>query len=104
MHIGRLARPFAYPVLAVVILAASAARSSAQGHDDHPGAVSPHPPTRQENALVSAVRDATARFKSVRSVDGPGEGYQLAFGCVSGGEFGAMGLHYVNMSLVDGDV
>ena len=104
MYIGRLARPFAYSMLAMLILVAPATWSSAQGHDDHPGAISSQPPTRQQNALVSAVRDATARFKNVRSVDGPGEGYQLAFGCVSGGEFGAMGLHYVNMSLVDGDV
>ncbi|MEX2126491.1 MAG: hypothetical protein WD795_21530 [Woeseia sp.] len=28
------------------------------------------------------------------------EGYQLAFGCVSGPDVGAMGLHYVNMALV----
>ena len=35
---------------------------------------------------------------------GPGEGYELMFGCVSGGDFGAMGLHYVNVSLVDGEV
>jgi hypothetical protein len=104
MYIRRLARLFAYSALAMLVLVASTTRGSAQGHDGHPGAISSQPPTRQQNALVSAVRDATARFKNVRSVDGPGEGYQLAFGCVSGGEFGAMGLHYVNMSLVDGDV
>ena len=28
------------------------------------------------------------------------EGYQLMFGCVSGADSGAMGLHYVNMPLV----
>ena len=54
----------------------------------------PHKPTQQKE-LVQAVRDATARFKNVSSVDGPGEGYALMFGCVSGGDFGAMGLHYV---------
>jgi hypothetical protein len=106
MQIGRSARPLAHLLLAALMVSTSATRGSAQGHDDHgPGVVStPHKPTSQENALVSAVRDATARFKNVTSVDGPGEGYALAFGCVSGGDFGAMGLHYVNMSLVDGDV
>ena len=33
------------------------------------------------------------------------EGYALQFGCVSGGDYGAMGLHFVNGSLVgDGEV
>jgi hypothetical protein len=33
------------------------------------------------------------------------EGYHLAFGCVSGPDSGAMGLHYVNMALVgDGEL
>ena len=31
---------------------------------------------------------------------GRGEGYQLLFGCVSGPDTGAMGLHYVNLPLV----
>jgi hypothetical protein len=33
------------------------------------------------------------------------EGYHLLFGCVSGPDSGAMGLHYVNLSLVgDGEL
>jgi hypothetical protein len=105
MHIRRLARPLMYPLLATLMLGASGTRSSAQGHDDHPGAIAHSQRlTGAENALVNAVRDATARFKDVTSPEGPGEGYSLAFGCVSGGDFGAMGLHYVNMALVDGDV
>jgi hypothetical protein len=86
------------------MLSASARLAGAQGHDDH-GPSQPHKTTPQENALVKAVRDATERFRNVTSVAGPGEGYELSFGCVSGGDFGAMGLHYVNMSLVgDGEV
>jgi len=77
----------------------------AQGHDHAGNTMSQsHQPTAQEGALVQAVRQATERFKNVTSVSGPGEGYELAFGCVSGGDFGAMGLHYVNMSLVDGEM
>lgn len=107
MHIGRSTGLLAPSLLAALVLALSPAHSSAQHHDDHAaGAVAqPHKPTREESAVVGAVRDATARFKNVTSIDGPGEGYALNFGCVSGGDFGAMGLHYVNMTLVgDGEI
>jgi hypothetical protein len=106
MHIGRPSRLFAYSLIAAVVFSASATAAAAQGHDDHGAAVSgAHAPTAQQNALVKAVRDATERFKNVTSVAGPGEGYELSFGCVSGGDFGAMGMHYVNMALVgDGEI
>jgi len=48
--------------------------------------------------LVKVVRDATRRFRDVNQA--MAEGYQLMFGCVSGPDDGAMGLHYVNMELV----
>lgn len=48
--------------------------------------------------LVRTVRDATRRFKDVAQAEA--EGYHLLFGCVSGPDDGAMGLHYVNMELV----
>jgi hypothetical protein len=47
---------------------------------------------------VQVVRDATERFKNVSAA--MAEGYQLQFGCVSGSDSGAMGLHYVNGDLV----
>ena len=54
-------------------------------------------------ALVKVVREATERFRDVEVAKS--EGYELTFGCVSGGEYGAMGLHYVNFNLVlDGGV
>ena len=52
----------------------------------------------QASALVHVVRDATARFHDVAVAEQ--EGYFLQFGCVSGPDFGAMGMHYVNMPLV----
>jgi hypothetical protein len=107
MHVGGSRASLSHSPLTLVVLAASPALSYAQGHDGHaPGTIAPpHKPTREESAVIKAVQDATARFKNVTSVDGPGEGYALNFGCVSGGEFGAMGLHYVNMELVgDGDI
>src|SRR6476469_3696611 len=55
------------------------------------------------NALVKVVREVTAPFKNVAAAEAAG--YGLAFGCVSGPDAGAMGLHYVNMALVgDGEI
>ena len=58
---------------------------------------------RNLNALVQAVREATERFKDVTAAEN--EDYHLLFGCVSGPDVGAMGLHYVNLPLVfDGEL
>ena len=55
------------------------------------------------NALVQIVRQATERFRDVGVAEA--EEYKLLFGCVSGSDWGAMGLHYVNMALVlDGEL
>jgi hypothetical protein len=48
--------------------------------------------------LVKIVRENTERFKDVAVAEA--EGYSLQFGCVSGPDAGAMGLHYVNFPLV----
>jgi hypothetical protein len=56
----------------------------------------------QANALVKIVRDSTERFKDVKVA--MAAGYALQFGCVSGDDFGAMGLHYVNGDLVKSGV
>ena len=54
-------------------------------------------------ALVKVVRQATERFKDVAVAEA--EGYALQFGCVTGSDSGAMGLHYVNGPLVmDGEL
>src|SRR5262245_14510100 len=52
--------------------------------------------------LVQIVRDATERFRDVRVAES--EGYALQFGCVSGSDSGAMGLHFVNGSIVGSGV
>ena len=49
-------------------------------------------------ALVRTVREATERFKDVTVAEA--EGYHLQFGCVSGPDSGAMGMHFVNVPLV----
>src|SRR3954471_18905814 len=71
----------------------------AQDAHSHPGA-----PTREwerrsdPGALIKIVRDSTERFKDVKTAEA--EGYGLSFGCVSGPDSGAMGLHYVNGNLL----
>jgi hypothetical protein len=53
--------------------------------------------------LVRVVRAATARFFNAAAAEA--ENYHLLFGCVSGPDFGAMGMHFVNMELVgDGEI
>jgi hypothetical protein len=49
-------------------------------------------------ALIKTVREATERFKDVSAAKAAG--YELKFGCVTGPDSGAMGLHYVNFPLV----
>ena len=81
------------------ILVLSAASVPREALADHPaehaqsGKVRPH-----TGDLVRTVREATRRFQDVNQATA--EGYQLLFGCVSGPDDGAMGLHYVNLSLV----
>jgi hypothetical protein len=54
--------------------------------------------TNQANALIRAVREATDRFQDVSAAQAAG--YYLQFGCVSGSDSGAMGMHFVNGALV----
>ena len=53
-------------------------------------------------ALIKVVRDSTERFKDVKVA--LAEGYALQFGCVSGPDDGAMGLHYVNSTYVNSGI
>lgn len=89
----------------LVLMNVGASRALAQVHS--------HVPTPQQSemtqddqsnatALVKIVRDSTERFKDVAVAEA--EGYTLQFGCVSGDDFGAMGLHYVNGDLVNSGV
>ena len=71
-----------------VLAATSALPHDDKGRDDKSRA----------GELVRIVRDSTARFRDPAAAEA--EGYQLQFGCVTGPDLGAMGLHYVNMSLV----
>src|SRR5215831_13999985 len=108
-----LVRTFAvkvgYSVAAALILLGSApARALAQDGHMHAPAIQEKDltPLQQAriNELVQVVRDVTGPFRDDPRL-AEAANYFLGFGCVSGGDFGAMGLHYINMDLVgDGEI
>jgi len=64
---------------------------------------SPHASHAAPAKLVQDVRKATRRFLDVNNA--APAGYGPAFGCVTGPDHGAMGIHYVNGALVgDGEI
>jgi hypothetical protein len=86
---------FTFSVVGVLAVAGLSA-SPALAADEHDHGSTP-------NALVKLVREITEQYKDVAAAKAAG--YALAFGCVSGPDTGAMGLHYVNMPLVlDGEI
>ena len=104
----RLATRITSSMFGVLVLAGfspALVRAQADSTKTHPSQHRTATATPKSDAvgLVKVVRDSTRRFRDVSVAKA--EGYELAFGCVSGGESGAMGLHYVNMSLVgDGEL
>jgi hypothetical protein len=85
MNVKRIAPYVGSCVLSVLVA------SSALSHDDRND-------RNQAGELIKLVREATVRFRDAAAAEA--EGYHLLFGCVTGPDSGAMGLHYVNMGLV----
>jgi hypothetical protein len=98
MKIARLATQFQHLMLALVLMGGGPQGALAQNGHSHPATAQPQQLTPAQGALLKLVRDNTERFKDVSAAEA--EGYSLLFGCVSGPDAGAMGLHYVNLSLV----
>ena len=104
MKVGRFSTKFLYSIIGALVLI-TAGSSHAFAQDDHSHQTTDHheqttAQKKQASALVKAVRQATAQFQHHSDPD-----HVLQFGCVSGGEFGAMGMHFVNGTLVsDGQV
>jgi hypothetical protein len=107
MKIRRVGMQLGYSLVGfVVLMSAWPARALAQ-HDRTHALTSQTHETQdrksQASAFVKVVRESTERFRDVSVAEA--EGYALQFGCVSGSDWGAMGLHYVNGSLVgDGEL
>jgi hypothetical protein len=82
---------------ALAAVLAGGVTHQALGHDGHEGNQDARG-REHSGELVRAVRESTRRFRNVDQAKA--EGYLLMFGCVSGPDDGAMGLHYVNLTLV----
>jgi len=98
MKIERFGYRFHYLAIALTVVSLGTQQVQAQAGHSHQTTTQSQKLTRAQGALLQVVRDATERFKDVSVAEG--EGYHLAFGCVTGPDAGAMGLHYVNMALV----
>src|SRR3954468_5956645 len=103
--VRRFAKQFQFSMIALALINAIPSRALAQ--EDHSHAPAPQQEMTQEQhrnagALLKIVRESTERFQDVKVAEN--EGYALQFGCVSGDDFGAMGLHYVNGALVNSGV
>ena len=103
---GRLATHVTYSLFGVLVLTglnatsagaqtAQTATFSSQHHEAE------RAQTTKATGLVKVIRESTARFRDVSVAEA--EDYHLLFGCVSGEDAGAMGLHYANTSLVFDD-
>jgi hypothetical protein len=94
-HILRVALLSSLAATALFASDDGAARDSEQAHAGHEHAA----PAK----LVQIVRDATRQFIDVNAATAAY--YGPAFGCVSGPDHGAMGVHYINGALVgDGEI
>jgi len=96
---GKIAHSVAASVIvAVVVVGAWSARPLAHDDHSHPGASTGESDDHPHGALVQAVREATETFHDPAFAQAAG--YAPLFGCVSGPDRGAMGLHFVNFPLV----
>ncbi len=80
-------RPLLVCTLAATVGLLAAPGDPQQEHDGH------SVPAK----LVQAVRNATMQYTNVNAATAAG--YQPLFGCVSGPDQGAMGIHYINLAL-----
>jgi hypothetical protein len=79
-------------LLSGVTAAPPARAQSAMAGMDHDAPVSAR--------LVQTVQDATRKYLNVNNATGAG--YAPFLGCVTGPDYGAMGIHYVNGALLNG--
>src|SRR5438105_4765206 len=85
------------PAATLLVTVAAAQHTTASDHD-HEGLGHGAPAK-----LVATVRNATQQYENVNAATAAN--YQPLFGCVTGPDHGAMGVHYINLPLVgDGEV
>lgn len=99
----RLATPLQYSLGALALLTVCLSSIPAQESHAH-GAQQKEAADDTSNGatLLKAVRAATEKYKDVKVAEA--DGYALQFGCVTGDDDGAMGLHYINGDIVNSGV
>jgi len=106
MRVRLFATQFQCSMIALILATVCPLPALAQAGHSHTPAAQHNERTAdqkvQQGALLKAVREATERFRDVKAAENAG--YKLELGCVSGDDFGAMGLHYVNDTLVGNGV
>ena len=106
MKVRKFVTQCQYCMIALILVSACCLRAAAQDNHSHNITSQHHELTpnqlNKQGTLLKKVREVTARFKDVKVAEA--EGYALTFGCVSGSDEGAMGLHYINFDLVKGGV
>ena len=101
MKVTRFATQLGYSLVGVLALASFWPAHTLALHDQPHAQTSQNHGSDQKNqsgAFVKLVRESTERFRDVAVAEA--EGYVLQFGCVSGSDSGAMGLHFVKGPLV----
>lgn len=83
----------------LLLVTAFSPKTFAQAGHSHPTTPQAKELTADQGELLKIVRDNTARFRNVEVAKG--EQYGLLFGCVTGDDFGAMGLHFVKKAFLD---
>jgi len=104
--VRRFATQLQYSMVALVLMNVSPSCMQAQDSHSHNATAEQQEATLDQQAaastLLKIVRDSTERFKDVAVAQAAG--YALQFGCVTGDDAGAMGLHYVNGNLVNAGI
>ncbi len=98
--IRQVATRFQCSTIALVLMGLGSAMAQ-EGHSHNQAQLTADQKS-QASALLKIVRDSTERFKDVSVAEK--EGYAPQFGCVSGPDAGAMGIHFINGALVNSGI
>jgi hypothetical protein len=101
MKVRQFTPQFKYSIIALILMSVFSVRALTQ--DGHSHTLTSHQGITQDqkgraSELIKIVRESTERFQDVAEAERAG--YSLTFGCVSGPDSGAMGLHFVNFDLL----
>ena len=102
----RIAMLLPFSAAAILLVNVFPSPAAAQDGHSHAPSTQQHETAQDDPAgaktLLQMVRDATAQYQDVAAAEAAG--YALQFGCVTGEDSGAMGLHYVNAAILNSGV